>query len=132
MLKLWTLLYCFLNSDSENASFARYFADSAVSPTRRLLGGRFPVQTKAGWESGLNTDLNYDPEAKIEEKCTDGDPSNDECATNDTGVVYTPDGPYLFVIYSDFPFGVFADYTTENKLDNLVELLNDVQASYHK
>ena len=59
----------------------------------------------------------------------DGNPLNDECAINDTGIVYTPRGPYLFVIYSDWPFGFFSDYTPANPLGGLVEALHEAQQS---
>ncbi|MBQ9001313.1 MAG: hypothetical protein IJ087_05615 [Eggerthellaceae bacterium] len=36
-------------------------------------------------------------------------------------------GPYLFVIYTDHPFGVYRDYTDVNPLYGLVEALNKVQ-----
>lgn len=129
MLKLWTKLYCFLNSDLDSASVGRYFADSSASATKKMLGNKFPVQTKAGWESGICENFNYDPCLKPDKKYIDGDPANDECATNDTGIVYTPDGPYIFVIYSDHPFSIFADYTSENKLNELVKKLYDVKVS---
>ena len=129
MLKLWTKLYCFLNSDANVASVGRYFADSAASATKKMLGDKFPVQTKAGWEDGIGENFNYDPCLTPDKRYIDGDPSNDECATNDTGIVYTPDGPYIFVIYSDYPFSVFADYTSENKINKLVKKLYDVKAS---
>ena len=95
-----------------------------------MLGNRFPVQTKAGWEHGLNEDLNYDPWEEIPVEYVDGDPLNDECAINDTGIVYTDRGPYLFVIYTDYPFGVFRDYVTPNPLGGLVEALYEVQRSF--
>ena len=129
MFKMWTKLYCFLNSDNVPGNIASYLADSSCSASKKQLGGRFPVQTKAGWESGLDEGLNYDPEAEIPDKYIDGDPSNDECAINDTGVVYSDRGPYIFVIYTDHPFGVFRDYATENPLYGLAEKLYEVQCS---
>lgn len=130
MLKLWTLQYCFLNSGSDAANaVAPYLADSSLSATKKQLGNRYPVQTKAGWESGLDEDKNYDPEAVPPEKYTDGNPENDEVAINDTGVVYTEKGPYLFVIYTDYPVGTFMDYVDVNPLYDLVESLHGVQAS---
>ena len=123
MLKMWTRLYEFLNSGRDVHHFGAYYADTSASATRKQLGSRFPVQTKAGWECGLDEDHNYDPAAVIPEAFRDGDPSNDECAINDTGIVYTPAGPYLFVIYTDHPFGIFRDYVTPNPLYGLVEKL---------
>ena len=101
MTKLWTRLYCFLNGDGEASDFARYFADTSASATRKQLSGRYPVQTKAGWECGLAENENYDPNAEPLEFFTDGSPFNGECAINDTGVVYTEESPYIFAIFSD-------------------------------
>ncbi len=129
MFKMWTKLYCFLNSDDVPGNFGAYYADSSCSAAKKQLGGRFPVQTKAGWEHGLDEGLNYDPDAKIPDEYIDGDSTNDECAINDTGIVYSDHGPYIFVIYTDHPFGVFKDYATENPLYDLTERLYEVQCS---
>lgn len=131
MLKMWTRLYCFLNGAAQNTDFAAWFADSAASAARQQLGGRCPVQTKAGWENGLDESRNYDPSAVIPAEYTDGDPLNDECAINDSGIIYTDKGPYLFVIYTDHPFGIFKDYITPNPLLELTEALYAVQQSLH-
>ncbi len=128
MLLLWTRLYAFLNGDADPMNFAAYYADSLASATKERLGARYPVQTKAGWECGLDEDADYDPEAVIPERFRDGNPLNDECAINDTGVVYTETGPYLFVIYTDHPFGLFRNYTTPNPLYPLVDALLAVHA----
>ena len=59
-------------------------------------------------------------------------PSNealDNLYQNDTGIVYSDHGPYIFVIYTDQPFGVFKDYATENPLYDLTERLYEVQCS---
>lgn len=132
MLKLWTRLYCFLNGDDDPDNFGAYYADSIVSATHERLGARCPMQTKAGWENGLPEDQPYDPNAVIPLAYRDNDPLNDECAINDTGIVYTPQGPYLFVIYSDWPFGIFPDYIPANPLDDLAEALYAVQQSLHE
>ena len=42
---------------------------------------------------------------------------------------YSDRGPYIFVIYTDHPFGVFKDYVTENPLYELTERLYEVQCS---
>lgn len=130
MFRLWTRLYCFLNGPAKDSEVAEWFSNSIVSATREQLGNRFPVHTKAGWENGLDENENYDPNAVIPEQYRDGDPLNDECAINDTGIVYTDKGPYIFVIYTDHPFGIFKNYTTPNPLYNLVEALYQVQRSY--
>ena len=131
MFKMWTRLYCFLNGEAQFTDFAAWFADSIASAAREQLGSRFPVQTKAGWENGLDESRDYDPAAVIPEVYVDGNPLNDECAINDTGIVYTDKGPYLFVIYTDHPFGVFKDYITPNPLLELTESLYAVQQSLH-
>ncbi|MBQ8966107.1 serine hydrolase [Ruminococcus sp.] len=129
MFMLWTKLYCFLNSDEmQHSEFASYYADSACSATRIMLGAEYPVQTKAGWESGKESWKNYDPRDVVPEQYRDGDPSNDESATNDTGVVYTEKGPYIFVIFTDVPFSVYHDYVEPNRLNDLVLALNAFQA----
>gem|GEM_PF-5559435 len=123
------------NAPAYDTADAKKYIDSMpeirklVDSIEEASGGRFPVQTKAGWESGLDEGLNYDPEAEIPDKYKDGDPSNDECAINDTGIVYSDRGPYIFVIYTDHPFGVFRDYATENPLYGLAEKLYEVQCS---
>ena len=126
MLKLWTRLYCFLNDGSDTANAGRYFADSAMSAAKECFRGRFPVQTKAGWENGIGDDVEDYEHAVIPARFTDGNPLNDECATNDTGVVYAEKGPYLFVIYSDYP----CPYSTPNHLYGLTEALHAVHLSY--
>lgn len=132
MLKLWTRLYCFLNGESIAAPFGAYYADSIASAAAEQLGGRYPLQTKAGWENGLPEDADYDPNAEIPLAYRDNDPLNDECAINDTGVIYTAQGPYLFVIYTDRPFGIFPNYRPANPLLSLTEALLNVQQSLHR
>ena len=73
--------------------------------------------------------MNYDPDAVIPDQYIDGDPTNNECAINDTGIVFSDHGPYIFVIYTDQPFCVFKDYATENSLYDLTERLYEVQCS---
>ena len=66
---------------------------------------------------------------EIPERFRDGDPLNDECAINDTGIVYTPTGPYIFVIYSDYPFAILDGASMENPLNELAKLLYRVSKS---
>ena len=132
MLKLWTRLYCFFNSGEDVSNFGAYYADTSCSATKKQLGDRYPVQTKAGWESGVYEDQNYSSANIVTDEYTDGNPENNECAINDTGVVYTLQGPYLFVIYTNLPFGVYKDYVTENPLYDLTEALFNVQQSLHE
>ncbi|MBQ1490466.1 MAG: hypothetical protein IIZ39_00785 [Blautia sp.] len=56
MVLLWTRLYAVLNGeDPEN--FAAYYADSFASAASSILGEAYPLQTKAGWEIGLDEAL---------------------------------------------------------------------------
>ena len=130
MLKLWTRLYTFFNSGADSENFARYYAASSCSAASKQLGSRYPLQTKAGWECGLDEYRNYDPSETIPSSYRDQNPANDECAINDSGIIYTKSGPYLFVIYTDHPFGVFPDYTFENPLYDLTEALLNVRNSF--
>ena len=86
------------------------------------------MQTKAGWENGLGDDVEDYEHAVIPARFTDGDPTNDECATNDTGVVYADHGPYLFAVYSDYP----CPYLTPNRLYGMTEALYEIHASLQK
>ena len=126
MLKMWTRLYCFLNTDT--TGFAAYYADSIASATRQQL--TLPMQTKAGWEHGLGEERLFE-ESEIPARFRDGDPLNDECAINDTGIVYTDSGPYLFVIYTDHPFAAVEPdgRGMPNPLGGLVRALYQVQQS---
>ena len=90
-----------------------------MSAAKERLGNRCPVQTKAGWENGVGDDTEDYEKAVIPARYTDGDPMNDECATNDTGVVYAESGPYLFVLYSDYP----CPWSGPNRLYGLTEAI---------
>jgi len=126
MLKLWTRLYCFLNSGSDVAkTVGRFFEHSAESASGERLGDRCPVHTKAGWENGVGDDEQDYGHAVIPARYVDGDPLNDECATNDTGIVYSDAGPYLFVIYSDYPW----PWAGQNQLYGLAEALYEIGGS---
>ncbi len=119
MLKLWTQLYCFLNDGSDGAGAGIFYTNSALSAARERLGGRCPLQTKAGWENGIGDDAAEFEAAAIPARYLDGDPLNDECATNDSGIIYSDRGPYLFVIYSDYPW----PWSGENRLYGVTEAL---------
>ena len=130
MWKMWARLYDFLNSGADRSDFGRWLSCTIASATSAQLGDRFFVQTKAGWESGLDEKAPYDPSAPIPPEYCDGDPANDECAINDTGIVYTERGPYIFVIYTDHPFGVFQNAVMHNPLGDLAQALYEVHDSY--
>ena len=69
--------------------------------------------------SGVGGDVTDYSRVVIPPRFTDGDPLNDECATNDSGIVYAENGPYLFVIYSDYP----CPWTGGNRLIGLTDAL---------
>lgn len=119
MLKLWTQLYCFLNGGTDAAGAGVYYTDSALSAARERLGDRCPLQTKAGWENGIGDDSADYEYTAIPACYLDGDPLNDECATNDSGIIYSDHGPYLFVIYSDYPW----PWSGTNRLYGLTDAL---------
>ena len=125
MFKMWTRLYSFLNGDADKTNFAAYYADSIASATAKQLSD--PVQTKAGWENGLG-DYREFSVSDIPIQYRDGDPENDECAINDTGIVYTQNGPYIFVIYTDHPYAILHGKEMPNPLNDLVKALRAVQA----
>lgn len=125
MFKLWTRLYCFLNGDADKTNFGAYFADSIASASAKQLP--VPVQTKAGWENGLGDYRPFELR-EIPERFLDGDPLNDECAINDTGIVYGRSGPYIFVIYTNHPFAIL-DEEMENPLNGIVKSLYRVSES---
>lgn len=124
MLKLWTRLYCFLNDGSDVHHVAGFYTNSAMSATRERLGDRYLLHTKAGWENGVGDDVTDYEHAVIPARFVDGNPLNDECATNDTGIVYTDRGPYLFVLYSDYP----CPWSCPNRLYGLVDALHEARA----
>ena len=129
MFKLWTRMYVFLNQN-DKTGFGTYLTHSRASAAGEFLP--WPVHAKAGWEHGLSEDEPYDPAAPIPPRFIDGDPSNDECAINDTGIVYTGRGPFLFVIYTDHLFGIFPNYTSPNPLRGLEEALCRLQEDWIK
>lgn len=97
MCKLWTTMYGFLNTREDMETYISYFSGTAMSCVYRALGDRYAVQTKAGWESGTDYD---GPGGTPDPRFTDGDPLNDEIATNDTGIVYANDNPYLIAVFT--------------------------------
>ena len=128
MFKMWTVLYRYLNGNTCDPEFASWFADSRASAAALMFRDRYPVQTKAGWETGYYVD-ELDPEGLIDDRYVDGDPLNDEIAANDSGVVYTEDGPYLFVIYTDHFFDYYENVVLEHPLCGLEEALCEAKLS---
>ncbi len=123
MIKLWGRLYTFFGTDA-GAELSQVYQNTIGSAAGQLYGGSIKVLSKAGWECGADDDaVSYDPDEPVPEYLTDGDPYNDECAANDAGIVYAPSGTYLYVIFSDIPFGVFEENTPDNPLTELTAAL---------
>ena len=97
MAKLWTNMYVFLNTTDEE-EYVSWFTGTAFSCIYQGLGDKYTVQTKAGWESGTDEDSPYGTPAP---RFVDGDPSNDEVATNDTGVIYAGAHPYILALFTN-------------------------------
>ena len=132
MAKLWTRLCRFLNTTDTGRQLSGLYQHSIGSAGALLLGGSCTVHSKAGWECGAGEDaVYYDPDAYIPDNLTDGDPYNDECAANDAGIVYTGSGAYLYVVFSDIPYGVFEQNTPDNPLLGLIGSMNDLISIMH-
>ncbi len=127
---LWTRMYAYLESGNAPEDLKSWLSHSACSSAKEVLSGRCLIQTKAGWENGLAEDTPYADDLVYPSELTDKDPYNDECAINDSGIVYTQNGPYLFVIFSDLPYGIYRDYMPENPLNGITEALYELQQSY--
>ena len=128
MCMIWTEMYRYLNSSSAPEEFKDYLSNTINSAAHDVLGKQFTVLSKAGWENGLEQGTNY-PTDGFPEDFVDKVPDNDEAAINDTGVVYTDKGAYIFVIYTDIPFGKYSDYEQENPLYAVTTALFNVQRS---
>lgn len=103
MAKLWVKMYAFLNEENDKTNFAKYFAKTAGSGISYELGKDYPVQTKAGWE--------WNP-------CS----NKDRCACNDCGIVYSKNGPYVEVIFTDIPW----DLSEPNPIQGIVRILDHI------
>lgn len=127
---LWTRMYAYLESGNAPEELKEWLSRSACSSAKEVLSDRCLIQTKAGWENGLSEDTPYTEDLIYPSELTDKDPYNDECAINDSGVIYTQNGPYLFVIFSDLPYGIYQNYTPVNPLNGITETLFELQQSY--
>ena len=130
MCKLWTQMYLFLNNKRTPDELRKYFANSICSAAKDILGEKCLVHSKAGWEDGLDEDTDYVPNMSYPERYTDKNPYNDECAINDTGIVYTKKGPYIFAIFTDWPYGIYRNYTPPNPLNGITQALYILQQSF--
>ena len=128
---LWTRMYAFLESEKAPTELKTYLSHSACSSASEVLSDRCFVQSKAGWENGLPDHAAYSKDMTYPDHLTDKDPSNDECAINDSGVIYTENGPYLFVIFSDLPYGVYAGNAPKNPLNGITEALYEIYQSFY-
>ena len=129
LCRLWTKMYEFLNSSVAPDELKAYYGNSINSAAKDVLGDRCKVHSKAGWENGLYGDEPYTPDMTYPAVYVDKNPDNDECAINDTGIVYTEKGPYIFAIFTDCPFGMFDNYTPDNPLNGMTEALYVLQQS---
>lgn len=101
MVKIWQKMYTVLNEEKMPQEFVSYFTGTKFSAIYKELGSKYKVQSKPGWENGTNDDaLSDDPDVPCDAKYTDGDPTNDEIATNDAGIIYANGNPYIFVIFT--------------------------------
>jgi len=113
----WPLMYDFLTTKAPK-ELVDWFYGTMYSAIYNKLGSKYKTWTKAGWENGIGdgndiTDQQPDP-------CyTDGNPENDEVATNDSGIICTKNGPYIMVIFTNVP-------TNPPKLENLVGAINNL------
>ena len=121
MAKLWTNMYVYLNTTDE-AEYVSWFTGTAFSCIWQGLGDRYVVQTKAGWESGTDEDSPYGTPAP---RFVDGDPSNDETATNDTGVIYADGHPYILALFTNLQ-------SDPPSLIPLVQAIDDVHTALVK
>lgn len=129
--RLWTKMYRYLGSDDVPDELKAYFTNSKASSAKEVLGDRCTVYSKAGWENGLSLDTVYSEDMTYPADYVDKDPYNDECAINDTGIVYTDTGAYLFAIFTDHPFNYYSNYTPDNPLNSLTQALYNLQQSYY-
>lgn len=98
LAKLWTLMNAFFETHPDMEEYIGWFCGTRFSSIYQELGNEYLTRTKAGWESGADSDEPpHNPPAPA---FVDGDPSNDETATNDSGIVYA-DHPYILVIFTN-------------------------------
>lgn len=117
MAKLWTIMYDYL-SNRASKELVSWFYGTRYSAIFSTLGHKYLTWTKAGWENGID-DGDEIGSTKIPPACyTDGDPLNDETATNDTGIVFSDKGPYILAIFTNIP-------TNPPKLEELVKAIDD-------
>lgn len=101
MTKIWQKMYKVLNDEKMPKEFVDYFTGTKFSAIYKELGSKYKTQSKPGWENGTTDDaLSDDPDVPCDAKHTDGDPTNDEIATNDAGIIYANGKPYIFVIFT--------------------------------
>lgn len=80
LVKLWTTNYEYFTGNPNGGWVGSWYSSALNSPLYYQLGGLYSVQSKAGWiaEGGLS-------------------------ASNDAGIVWANNGPYLVAILSSFP-----------------------------
>ncbi len=77
---LWLGNYLFFESGETGESLGEMFENPEISPIHKVFAEKNPTRTKAGWITKNNIKV-----------------------TNDAGIVYTENGPYLVVIMTTAP-----------------------------
>ena len=108
LAKMWSKMYPFLLGNKKSNlninEYVDFFKCTAYSPFSILFWRDYDVFSKAGWDEGISVDKETGLLGKIPDpNMIDGDPSNNEEAMNDTGIVCAPNGDYIFAYFSDFP-----------------------------
>lgn len=81
LAKIWVEMYEYFENGSAGQQCSSLYSSSAHSAIYNQLGGRYPVRSKPGW---YPTEYPY-------------------TSTNDAGIVYAGDRPYLLVVLSNAP-----------------------------
>jgi len=97
---LWLLNYQYFISGDSGETVASWFENPATSAIHSVLGTEYTTQSKAGW-------------------CYSSDGTDDYTSTNDAGIVYAGDYPYICVIMTNYPSDV-------NYLKDYIPVLNDI------
>lgn len=122
MAKLWIKMYEFLSKKAPE-SLKKWLYGTKYSAIYETLGGKYLTWTKSGWENGIGDGDDIDAEGVPDPRFTDGDPLNDETATNDTGIVFAERRPYILAIFTDIPTSPHSLYGLVNAIDELLKVI---------